>query len=448
MRKKIIITEAQFHLILEQGFMLGAGNKFVGNLLTNGLKSTGQSLKIDKVDGDKVTITNLSNPSDRNIEGVKDLSSDRSGKTYKRTDGKGYFTFVSKKLNEQLANARVTNKPSSEIPNFMTMPNGVELVQRALIKKGYSVGLRGADGILGPKTKNAIIQYQKDNGIKQTGIVGPITAKSLGVQSLSSKKPLNPKPTTPVPNKTNTNRCIAISKEECDKISSSKSSEISTGTDIRCSAYMVKCLSQYNSELYGANAWNVFNTVKGKGQVKYNAYTDGSVNWNNIYSQIKQSKIGKNICDKYASADHADKLVKSDLPKIVTNSIPQSTKINISSLELGDIVGLYHKNSSNKGMAFCQRALTRNLDDNGNMEKDPFTFNSHVGFVGAIKDGVPIVIHNVDGRHIATPATQMLNKNDEDMIVWVVSDNEVKSAVKNNKVRPKKSSSSFLNFLG
>ena len=82
------------------------------------------------------------------------------------------------------------------------------------------------------------------------------------------------------------------------------------------------------------------------------------------------------------------------------------------------------------------------------MGKNPFTFNSHVGFVGAIKDGVPIVIHNVVGSHIATPATQMLNKNDEDMIVWVVSDNEVKSAVKNNKVRPKKSSSSFLNFLG
>ena len=59
---------------------------------------------------------------------------------------------------------------------------------------------------------------------------------------------------------------IAISKEECDKISSTKSSEISADMgETRCSAYMVKCLSQYNSELYGANAWNVFNTVKGKG---------------------------------------------------------------------------------------------------------------------------------------------------------------------------------------
>jgi hypothetical protein len=31
----------------------------------------------------------------------------------------------------------------------------------------------------------------------------------------------------------------------------------------------------------------------------------------------------------------------------------------------------------------------------------------------------------------------MLNKNDQDMIVWVVADNEVKNAIKNNKVQPK-----------
>ena len=360
---------------------------------------------------------------------------------------------VKRVINEQLANAKVTNKPSSEIPNFMTMPNGVELVQRALLKKGYNVGMKGADGILGPRTKNAIIKYQRDNGIKQTGIVGPITAKSLGVQSLTSKKPLNPKPTTPVPNKNNTtttsNRCIAISKEECDKISSTKASEISYDEgETRCSAYMVKCLREYDDKFASNNAWNVFDNVKGQGQVKYNAYADGSVNWNNIYSQLKKSKISKKNCEDYEKTEDSDKKVPSDLPKIVTNSIPQSAKINISSLELGDVVGLYHKNSTNKGKAFCQTAIEKNLDDNGNMEKNPFTFNSHVGFVGAIKDGVPIVIHNVHGHHIATPATQMLNKNDEDMIVWVVSDNEVKSAVKNNKVRPKKSSSSFLNFLG
>ena len=94
---KIIITESQYGLISEQGFMIGPGNVFIGNMLTNGLKSQGQSLKIVRVNGDKVIITNLNNTSERNIEGVRDLSSDPSGKTFKRTDGKGSFTFIHKK---------------------------------------------------------------------------------------------------------------------------------------------------------------------------------------------------------------------------------------------------------------------------------------------------------------------------------------------------------------
>ena len=164
--------------------------------------------------------------------------------------------------------------------------------------------------------------------------------------------------------------------------------------------------------------------------VKYNLFTSGEVNWTKIWSDLAKNKVTKTTCEKHAKTDDADGKVNSAVPSIVTNSIPQSPRFNISSLKLGDIVGLYHKNSSNKGMAFCQRALKRGLDNNGNVaDKDPFTFNSHVGFVGAIKNGVPIVIHNVHGKHMATPATQMLSKNSEDMIAWVVSDNSIASTI-------------------
>ena len=198
---------------------------------------------------------------------------------------------------------------------------------------------------------------------------------------------------------------------------------------------MVKCLSQYNSKLAKGNAWNEFNNVKRNGKVKYNVYTDG-VNWGFIYSELKKNKIGKDICTKYTKVDDADKLYKTPLPTIVSKSIPNSSKINLKSLELGDIVGLYHSPSANKGMAFCHRAIDRGLDNNGNiLDKDPFTFNSHVGFVGAIKNGVPIIIHNVHGFHKATPATQMLSKTDKDMIVWVVSDNTVKQTLASQKTK-------------
>lgn len=46
----------------------------------------------------------------------------------------------------------------------------------------------GVDGIYGPSTKAAIAKFQADNGIKQTGFVGPLTAPKLGVQPMASAK--------------------------------------------------------------------------------------------------------------------------------------------------------------------------------------------------------------------------------------------------------------------
>jgi peptidoglycan hydrolase-like protein with peptidoglycan-binding domain len=358
---------------------------------------------------------------------------------------------------------------NSEISNFnQTAPRSQKenmvAIQQKLKSLGYDLGTYGPnkdgiDGNYGKRTLAAIKSFQTKNGVKSTGWVGTVTAPLLGVSPMkgvsfvgktSSSKPTQQtktntsttkKPTQQTKTNTSTtkkpgistdpkNRCIAISKEECAKISPTKNTKIGSGSETRCSAYMVKCLSQYDSELFGGNAWDAFNNVKGGGSVKYNLFTSGEVNWTKIWSDLAKNKVSKTICQKHASTDDADGKVNSVVPSIVTNSIPQSPKFSTSLLKLGDIVGLYHKNSSNKGMAFCQRALKRGLDNNGNVaDKDPFTFNSHVGFVGAIKNGVPIVIHNVHGSHMATPATQMLSKNSEDMIAWVVSDNSIASTI-------------------
>jgi peptidoglycan hydrolase-like protein with peptidoglycan-binding domain len=65
----------------------------------------------------------------------------------------------------------------------------VEAVQQALVDAGYDIGPAGVDGKFGRNTRNAVIKYQKDNGIKQTGNVGPVTSGKLGVQPLTSGKP-------------------------------------------------------------------------------------------------------------------------------------------------------------------------------------------------------------------------------------------------------------------
>lgn len=49
----------------------------------------------------------------------------------------------------------------------------VRELQNKLASLGYDVG--PIDGIFGPRTERAVIQFQKNNGLKVDGIVGPQT---------------------------------------------------------------------------------------------------------------------------------------------------------------------------------------------------------------------------------------------------------------------------------
>ncbi len=64
----------------------------------------------------------------------------------------------------------------------------VKTLQTKLINWGYMSGK--ADGIFGPKTKAAVIYFQKRNGLVADGIVGTKTAQALGISlSSGSSKP-------------------------------------------------------------------------------------------------------------------------------------------------------------------------------------------------------------------------------------------------------------------
>lgn len=62
----------------------------------------------------------------------------------------------------------------------ITKGTDVKAVQSALISKGYSCGKSGADGQYGDGTKNAVIQFQRANGLTADGIVGRSTCIKLG----------------------------------------------------------------------------------------------------------------------------------------------------------------------------------------------------------------------------------------------------------------------------
>jgi hypothetical protein len=73
-----------------------------------------------------------------------------------------------------------------EVPEFiyrlvypMVRGNGVEAIQRALIRHEINPGM--VDGVYGSQTFNAVIQFQRREGLIVDGEVGPMTWRALGL---------------------------------------------------------------------------------------------------------------------------------------------------------------------------------------------------------------------------------------------------------------------------
>ena len=63
----------------------------------------------------------------------------------------------------------------------------VRELQRALVRRGYSVGASGADGRFGPRTRAAVRRAQRRHHVKVDGVVGPRTRAALGLGARSAR---------------------------------------------------------------------------------------------------------------------------------------------------------------------------------------------------------------------------------------------------------------------
>ena len=72
----------------------------------------------------------------------------------------------------------------SALSKFGSVSEEVEQIQIVLKNKGYYNG--EIDGIYGTGTKNAVIAFQRDNGLSADGIAGNATLKALGIGSDAS----------------------------------------------------------------------------------------------------------------------------------------------------------------------------------------------------------------------------------------------------------------------
>lgn len=77
----------------------------------------------------------------------------------------------------------IVAKPTVELKlpviNYGDKSDAVEAMQQLLMGKGFGVGIDGADGEYGPKTKNALTKFQTDRGLASDGICGKDTWSEL-----------------------------------------------------------------------------------------------------------------------------------------------------------------------------------------------------------------------------------------------------------------------------
>ena len=69
----------------------------------------------------------------------------------------------------------------SALSRVGSIGNEVTQIQSVLKGQGYSNGK--IDGIFGTATKNAVVRFQKDNGLTADGVVGTNTLKAMGIGS-------------------------------------------------------------------------------------------------------------------------------------------------------------------------------------------------------------------------------------------------------------------------
>jgi peptidoglycan hydrolase-like protein with peptidoglycan-binding domain len=65
-------------------------------------------------------------------------------------------------------------------------PEQIRQAQMVLKQKGFDVGL--ADGIMGPRTRKALIAFQQQQGLQATGQIDELTVTALGVVTGSGQQ--------------------------------------------------------------------------------------------------------------------------------------------------------------------------------------------------------------------------------------------------------------------
>jgi peptidoglycan hydrolase-like protein with peptidoglycan-binding domain len=340
------------------------------------------------------------------------------------------FNIVKKVLSEQLT-------------NVIDTPEEIKQFQQSLVSLGYNLGITGpqkdgVDGVMGRRTRGAIKKFQIKNNLKPTGVLDQVTQNALPTRTKLTSR-FGPKLTgyKNITAKDNTNlkkQVIPIDKSKVKptvksdtliskttnpdfaklispgKLNTSNSTPIFPAGQDYCAQFINDFSDKFG---YIGDAWIAHNNDN-LGNRVFSSFTN---------LNPSQSKEVVNLWTKINNNGGGEKggpltnTVKQFVSQLVPSTPP--TKLN-----LDDIVGIYYPKSGYHEKAFYDAGKPYFVEDSkgkmvpGNTIKTGkgWGMNTHLGIVGAIKNGVPIIFHNIHGQVYADPVGSL---KDGGRVAWI-----------------------------
>lgn len=331
--------------------------------------------------------------------------------------------FESDILKVRFANINLTRRDMRFVDREL-----VKCIQRALVKNGYSSVLGpygpkgdGVDGIYGRNTIIALKDFQKKNNLKiQIGFFDKETSKLLGCQPLdyrqiehliknkktNTNKTETSEPTTSLTKHPNVSSIHKINYEKTLPLIKTNSSvnltkTLPPGTD-QCAQFVNDFSDDFKAV---GNAWDA---LRGNGQIgktKFSIY-------DNVPDDVYNSAL--KIFNSLYRQGKPIKGVDTEIGREIKNLNRKllSKKPSATDFKVGDVVGIYNPKSEFHEVAFsgagqsyfvCGGRRSRCIKKPDKPSGQLWGANTHVGIVGAIKNGVPIIYHNVHGTVYADP---------------------------------------------
>jgi murein DD-endopeptidase MepM/ murein hydrolase activator NlpD len=157
----------------------------------------------------------------------------------------------------------------------------------------------------------------------------------------------------------------------------------------------------------------------------WNAYVNSSKLGDTIYSSFKNLgdqkndviKLWQEIDKRTGEQKWGEKgPLSSEISKIIDKIVPP--KYSGPVLKVGDVVGIYNKSSKNHERAFYEGGkagkgwFVNGKPGNAINKGEGWGMNTHIGRVAVVKNGVPLIFHNVDGTTKSDPPQNL-------RIAWV-----------------------------